>query len=184
MNRKPGTPVFFLMLAICFSGFCVGTPSSDSAAAASGSFTIKSPAFQNKGEIPRKNSRSGGNQSIPLSWSNPPAGTVSFMIIMDDPDADNFLHWCIYNIPAATLSLAENASAKGIPAGAGELRNYFGSRGYGGPQPPEKHRYTVTIYALSAQLKGINEKSSLEQVMKAADGKILGKAFIQGSFTP
>ncbi len=50
----------------------------------------------------------GGNVSPALSWSNPPAGTRSFALLMHDPDAptgSGWWHWVVYNIPASVSSL-------------------------------------------------------------------------------
>ena len=67
---------------------------------------------------------SGGNISPALSWSNPPAGTRSFALLVHDPDAptgSGWWHWVVYNIPATTTSLAAGAGDPKkslMPAGA------------------------------------------------------------------
>ncbi|MBC7964888.1 MAG: YbhB/YbcL family Raf kinase inhibitor-like protein, partial [Fuerstia sp.] len=55
----------------------------------------------------------GEDVSPPLTWSAPPAGTKSYSIICDDPDAPSarrpspepWVHWVIFNIPVETREL-------------------------------------------------------------------------------
>jgi Raf kinase inhibitor-like YbhB/YbcL family protein len=90
-----------------------------------------------------------------LTWKHAPDETRSFMVIVYDVTAQ-FTHWAIYNIPAGTTSLPENAgiadSGYGIQNG-----NDFFSPGYAGPCPPKTlqpfvHEYAVTVYALDVFL--------------------------------
>jgi hypothetical protein len=98
----------------------------------------------------------GGNVSPELSWSNAPAGTKSFALLMHDPDAptgSGWWHWIVYNIPATTTSLpagAGDAQKSTLPTGATHGRTDFGTAGYGGPCPPpgKPHRYQFFLYAL------------------------------------
>jgi phosphatidylethanolamine-binding protein (PEBP) family uncharacterized protein len=56
----------------------------------------------------------GPNKSPALEWKNAPAGTKSFVLILDDFEVrggDGFIHWAVYNIPATRTSLPENAGA-------------------------------------------------------------------------
>ena len=71
---------------------------------------ITSPAFAAGQPIPEKYTCDGLDVSPPLQWTNAPAGTKSFALIADDPDAPmgTWVHWVLYNLPAGTTSLAEN----------------------------------------------------------------------------
>jgi hypothetical protein len=51
-------------------------------------FELTSPAFEDEGVIPAPHSCHGGNDSPPLAWGTPPSGTQSFVLVMDDPDAE------------------------------------------------------------------------------------------------
>ncbi|TGP21357.1 YbhB/YbcL family Raf kinase inhibitor-like protein, partial [Mesorhizobium sp. M1D.F.Ca.ET.234.01.1.1] len=70
-------------------------------------FTLESPAFENGQAIPERYVRNGGNLSPPLQWKNAPAGTRSFLLVVEDPDAPRgmFRHWAVYDIPAGRDSL-------------------------------------------------------------------------------
>jgi Raf kinase inhibitor-like YbhB/YbcL family protein len=98
----------------------------------------------------------GGNVSPALTWSNPPAGTKSFALLMHDPDAptgSGWWHWVVYNIPATLSSLPAGAGdplKSLLPAAAVQGRTDFGTPGYGGPCPPpgKPHHYYLRLYAL------------------------------------
>ena len=130
----------------------------------------------------------GKNVSVPLSWTNPPAGTKSFALSIVDPHpvAKNWVHWLVINIPAQTTSLPEGASKKTMPPGAVELRNSFGDVGYGGPQPPSgtgEHPYVVTLYALSVEKLALDVNTNLAAFNKALEGKVLTTAEITGMYS-
>jgi len=50
------------------------------------SIEITSSAFTQGGSIPDQYTCKGKDISPPLAWGEPPAGTKSFALIMDDPD--------------------------------------------------------------------------------------------------
>jgi Raf kinase inhibitor-like YbhB/YbcL family protein len=136
-----------LLLAACAST----TPST---------FTLRSPAFAEGGTLPDSAQLNGldchgENISPAFEWSNAPAGTQSFVIILDDYEArggDGFIHWAAYNIPATATGLPANAGANegDIPGGGRHAYNDFLKRNYGGPCPPAgpPHKYRFTVYAL------------------------------------
>lgn len=105
----------------------------------------------------------GSDQSPALIWHDIPHGTRSFAVTLYDPDAptgSGWWHWVVVDIPASSRGLLAGAGtphAKLLPAGAVQMRNDFGSFGYGGPCPPRgdrPHRYQFTVYALkTAHLK-------------------------------
>ena len=71
---------------------------------------VESTAFSQGGMIPSIYTCDGKDVSPPLTWTGGPAGTKSYAIISDDPDAPGgtWVHWVIYNIPASITSLPEN----------------------------------------------------------------------------
>jgi Raf kinase inhibitor-like YbhB/YbcL family protein len=149
-------------------------------------FQIATTAFPADGTIPKKFTCDGPDVSPALSWKDAPAGTQSFALIADDPDAPvgTWVHWVLYNVPAGTTELAEGTDKKDeLAGGALQGRNDFRKIGYGGPCPPpgKAHRYYFKLYALDAKLnlKSGASKSDLEQAMK---GHILEQAQLMGKY--
>lgn len=154
--------------------------------------SIKVADFADGARIPAKfTCAAGQNSPSPaISWSNAPAGTQSFVLILHDPDpviggsVNDVLHWAIFDIPATAKSLPENV-AKGDQAdGAKQIKNIAGGNGYLGPCPPPghgDHHYTIELYALNAKL-GLPATASRQQLMSAMDGKVLSKGVYIGIF--
>ena len=116
-------------------------------------------------QVYRGSGCNGDNRSPALAWSGAPAGTRSFAVTMFDPDAPTghgWWHWLAFDLPADTQSLREGASG-GLPGGALQARNDFGSPGYGGACPPSgdaPHRYVITVHALSVAHLGVPATAS------------------------
>ena len=145
---------------------------------------VRSHAFKPGGMIPAKYTCDGADISPPLTWPDPPAGTKSFALIMDDPDAPvgTWVHWVIWNIPATARALEENVpKTASLPNAARQGTNDFKRIGYGGPCPPSgTHRYFFKLYALGSTLSLSPEttKSVLEDTMRRhilAQSELIGK---------
>ena len=141
-------------------------------------FSVSSEAFLPGEPVPVRFTCRGANTSPAVSWDRAPAGTKSFVLILDDPDAPGgiFTHWLVYGIPGDRLELpAALPKAKEAAGGIQQGINDFGTVGYRGPCPPEgpPHRYVLTLYALDVMvtLEGGAERQALESAMK---GHILG----------
>lgn len=145
------------------------------------SFQLTSDAFVHGQSIPAKYTCSGKNISPALAWDEPPAGTQSFALIVDDPDAGSvpYVHWVIFNIPASVRALPEAMRndatlPDGSPIGK--------SNSYQGPCPPSgTHRYFFKLYALD---KIMDSETSMnkDELLKAMDGHILAQAELMGTF--
>ncbi|MGA3081938.1 MAG: YbhB/YbcL family Raf kinase inhibitor-like protein [Terracidiphilus sp.] len=136
--------------------------------------------------IPAEFTCSGAGISPQLAWSAPPKGTASFALIVSDPDAPGrtFVHWVLYDLPAATRALPEGLPSEGqLADGARQGRNDFGNLGYGGPCPPghAPHHYVFTVYALDAKL-GLAAGVTRAQVEAAMQGHILARGELVGVF--
>jgi len=150
---------------------------------------LVSPQFAPGGEIPAAYTCEGKGVSPPLSWLGVPADTKSFALIVDDPDAPDpkapkrvFVHWVLYNLPAALRTIPEDVRGQSLPAGSAEGMNDWQKTGYGGPCPPiGKHHYVFRLYALDAPLPGLKtpSKTDLERAMQ---GHVLAKAELIGMY--
>ena len=148
--------------------------------------SVSSPAFQEGGRIPTKYTCEGQDTSPQLSWSEPPAGTQSFALITDDPDAPGgvFTHWVLFNIPSDSRELPEAVTTQAkLPIGALQGKNDFGRVGYGGPCPPpgRPHRYQFTIYAVNQSLE-LKAGVSKKQLINAIQGHILAQGQLTGTY--
>ncbi|HXE91232.1 MAG TPA: YbhB/YbcL family Raf kinase inhibitor-like protein [Terriglobales bacterium] len=150
------------------------------------SFSIESPAFAPGGDIPRKHTCDGPDVSPALRWNEPPAGTKGFALIADDPDAPvgTWVHWVVYDLPAATRELPEGVvKQKDVPGGGRQGTNDFRRLGYGGPCPPpgKPHRYFFKLYALSTAL-GLEPGATKVDVERAMKGRVLAEASLMGRY--
>ncbi|MEO8421965.1 MAG: YbhB/YbcL family Raf kinase inhibitor-like protein, partial [Hyphomicrobium sp.] len=88
---------------------------------------ITSPAFADGAEIPKKYTCEGEDVSPALAFSGVPEGTVSLVLIVDDPDAPDpkapkmtYVHWVLFDLPPDTTELVEgivdlpNATKSGL----------------------------------------------------------------------
>jgi Raf kinase inhibitor-like YbhB/YbcL family protein len=153
---------------------------------------LESPAYRDGETIPARFATrqvaGGEGLSVPLSWSDEPPGTGSFVLAMIDhhPIARGWVHWLVVDVPAGVHQLAEGASGgAAMPAGAIELAGTADRIGYSGPQPPVGsgvHDYVITLYALDAQRVGVLAGSTWEDAREAMTGHVLGSAALLGRF--
>jgi hypothetical protein len=175
-------PFVFVATAGCKESSQTGP----SAASAAASLTVSSEAFAPNGEIPTEYTCEGSDTAPPLAWSGAPAGTKSFALVVDDPDAPDpaapkttWVHWVAFAIPAETKSLPKGGA---LPPGAKSGLNDWKKTGYGGPCPPiGRHRYFHKVYALDVSLADLQSptKADLE---KAMSGHVLAKGELVGTY--
>lgn len=149
-------------------------------------FQLKTTAFVNGGEIPRKYTSDGSDLSPALSWEDAPDGTHSLALIADDPDAPmgTWTHWIIWNISAQAAGLPEGvARAENLDDGGVQGRNDFKRIGYGGPCPPpgKAHRYFFKLYALDAMLD-LKAGSGRKELERALQRHVLSQTELMGTY--
>ena len=147
---------------------------------------LTSSAFGEGQTIPAKHTGDGQDTSPPLAWSNPPAGTTSFALICDDPDAPRgtWVHWVLFNLPGDLHELKEGVPAEGtLGNGARQGKNDFGNLGYGGPAPPrgKPHRYFFKLYALDTKLD-LPAGATKNQLLAAMKGHALAEGQLMGKY--
>jgi Raf kinase inhibitor-like YbhB/YbcL family protein len=151
--------------------------------------SLSSSAFRSMGAIPARFTCDGDDVAPPLAWSGAPAGTKSFALIVDDPDAPDpaapkrtYVHWVLYDLAASTTELREGTTAADLPRGAREGRNDWHRTGYGGPCPPiGRHRYFFKLYALDAPLGDLGTATKAE-LLRAMEGHVLESAELVGTY--
>ncbi len=147
--------------------------------------TLTSPAFDPEQAIPARYTCDGEDISPPLAWGDPPPGTQSLALIAEDPDAPlgTWVHWVLYNLPAASRSLQEGVAGEADrPDGSRQGKNSGGRLGYSGPCPPSgTHRYFFRLYALDARLD-LAAGASKNQVLEAVQGHVLAQGELMGTY--
>lgn len=158
--------------------------------------SVTSTAFPDGGVIPMTNAGVGDNKfpGFEFHWSMgttpamPPADLKSYAVIFHDIEnagrgktTEDTLHWSAFNIPGDAKGIPES----GLPAGSvngpgirgGPQGAYFGP----GAGPGPFHHYVFEFYALDAQLE-LSGTPTREDLMKAMDGHVIGKAAYVGRF--
>jgi Raf kinase inhibitor-like YbhB/YbcL family protein len=177
------------VLAACVAGSQTGF-----GAAAGGGFTVTSPGFSDGGPLTAKQAADdpmrmcgGQNISPPLQWSNVPAGTKSFAIVLLDPDGrlgEGVVHWIAYGIPANITSFAEGEMTK-------QSEKFVGGKGtrnnamYIGPCPPvgdAPHHYVFTVIATDLEPTALKPGLTREEFYAAIAGHGKGGASIVGKY--
>jgi Raf kinase inhibitor-like YbhB/YbcL family protein len=181
-----------LMCAVLMSAFVATAQTPAAPAAAKPGLTLTSSAFEDGGIIPDKYTRAVEAPVSPkLTWTHVPDGTVSFALILHDPDTslqrttNQVLHWMIFNIPGGASELPENVPTDAtLPDGSIQAMNTgkkIGYYGMGAPAAGPYHHYTFELFALDTKLS-LGPDATQADVLKAMEGHILGKGVLVGRF--
>ena len=148
---------------------------------------LSSPDFEDGAVIPNKYTQADPNPVSPkLEWKNVPAGTVTFALLMHDPDVamgkktDDVTHWMAFNIPGSATELAGGQSAEPkLADGMIQIVNTGRKVGFMGPGAPPGtyHHYTFELYALDTKLD-LGPDATRDAVVAAMQGHILGKGVL------
>ena len=145
-------------------------------------FVLISTACVDGGNLPAEFTGDGSGASPPLAWTGAPAGTKSFVLIMDHQAPDTVKsYWNIWNIPPDVNGIPKNGNAPGLVG--------VGFRGRAGYEPPHSKgpgpkTYVITVYALSGLLE-INQpaaKVTREILLEAMKDKILDRAALHVTY--
>lgn len=146
-------------------------------------FALESPAFDDGDAIPDRHARGGQNVSPPLLWKEPPSGTKSYLLVVEDPDAPSgmFRHWGVCDIEAGRDRLPEGGGIEGLRNGV----NDFGNARYDGPQPPRGHgvhHYHFRLFALDAETLDCDERAGIADMLARARPHVIGEARLVGTY--
>jgi len=140
---------------------------------------LVSSDFEENSPIPEIYSKEGENLSPPLEVQDLPIDTVSWVLVVDDPDAPGgtFDHWIAWNISPQTTVLEAGKKPKF------EGTNGFGEVGYGGPMPPpgKEHHYRFKSYALD-KLLSLPAGATKGEIEEAMQGHILAYDDLTGTY--
>ncbi len=155
-------------------------------ALAQSQLVLSSPSIAPGAAIASDFACSGADRSPELAWRGAPKSTVTFALIVEDPDAPGgtFIHWVAYNIPAGTTSLlAGLPQIAEIPGGGINGMNGFGHIGYNGPCPPpgKTHHYRFHLFALDSALS-VGERADAAAIRSAIKGHVAADAELTGIF--
>jgi Raf kinase inhibitor-like YbhB/YbcL family protein len=179
--RVPGRATVTCLTALSLLAGCGGGDKpSEPPPAAPASITLSSPGFRDGGTIPDRFTCSGEGLSPPLRWSGVPANARELTLLVEDPDAGNFVHWAALAIRPRMRAIAEGRPT----AGAVEAKNGFGDHGWGGPCPPEgkgAHRYVFALYATDAPL-GLGKDASPDDVHSALADHAVARGTLTARF--
>ncbi|MGZ3579032.1 MAG: YbhB/YbcL family Raf kinase inhibitor-like protein [Syntrophales bacterium] len=146
---------------------------------------VKSTGFGHAKSMSDKYTCDDVDISPPLEWKNAPAGTKSFAVICETPDAPtgNWVQWVIYDIPANMTNLPQAVAKTGeLDFGAKQGKNDFDQVGYFGPcLPAGEHRFFFTVYALDS-LTNLKAGAKKEELVEAMKGHILSEGALMGVY--
>lgn len=157
-------------------------------AAADEDFRIQSPSFEDGARMPARFTCDAENRSPTLTWTAPPAGTLSLLLVVLDPDAPDpvaplgtWVHWVVADLPPLAGGLYEGSVRLPPPAVAGP--NDSGGVGWTGPCPPTgTHRYQFHLFALDTLLRPSEPPTWRELWPGTLPEHVLGEALLTGLY--
>jgi Raf kinase inhibitor-like YbhB/YbcL family protein len=147
---------------------------------------LVSPAFPPGGAIPSEYTCDGADISPPLTWSGLPDGTLSLVLVVEDPDAPSgaFRHWAAFDIPPGTHGLAAGYGRNRPASGFRATHNDFGGAGYGGPCPPpgQAHHYHFRLFAINRPRLDLAPAATALDVLRAAQPYAIQQTELVGTY--
>ncbi len=147
-------------------------------------FWLASPVFEDGGQIPKLYTCHGF--SPPLVWSNPPQGTQSFALLMEERLSlgGTYTHWLSYNLPGDFRDLPEDAygGVALVEPGSFPGLNDRNLLGYDGPCPEDgdEHSFLFILFAVDVAQLDLDFGVPKEEFLLALEGHILGVATYSG----
>jgi len=192
-ERKMASQLVLVMSLAGFQARGVAQAPAAPAAPAGPPMTLTTNGWADGADIPVKYTQAAEQVSPQLTWTNAPANTQSFVLLMHDPDVafngttEDQLHWLVWNIPGKSTGLPEHVPQGGqLPDGSRQV-SASGQvyRGPGAPANGPKHHYTIEVFALDIPLNvepAATYQETRANVFKAMQGHVRGKAVYVGLF--
>lgn len=172
---------------------------SDPALSGFASIDLTSPAFAPGGRLPERFTADGAGVSPPLTWRDPPAGTASLALLVEDADSPTpqpLVHAVLWGLAPTAGALAEgeivaSTDADGwtdeVEHGGAEVgRNSYRRHGWLPPDPPTghgEHRYVFQLFALDATAASPEGSLGRAALIGAMGGHVLGAGFMIGTYS-
>ena len=167
------------MLTPAFATLCLAFAAT--AASSADIFNLKSTTFEDGKIMPKRvaNSRAnqpnnpncvGDNVSPEFSWSNPPEGTKSFVMMMFDPEGrapSGVSHWVAYGIPASVTGFAEAETSK-LSNSYVDGKSTMGVGFYSGPctlPNTTPHHYTFILTATDLEASELQPALTRDEII-------------------
>lgn len=156
------------------------------------SLDLSSPAFAHESRLPPRFTQDGAGVSPPLVWNDPPVGTKSLVLIVEDPDApapQPLVHAIVWGLEAGSGRIEEGAivaDAAGDPAGRDVGRNSYLREGWLPPDPPSghgEHRYAFQVFAIGAGAGDVGATPGRSAVIEAITGHVLAAGLLIGTYS-
>lgn len=151
------------------------------------SLAFASPAFQAGEAIPSRYACDGEGVSPPLTITGVPDSASTLAIVMDDPDANGYVHWLLWNVPAHTAEIPRDVpGTERVEAldGAPQGENSAGELGYFPCCPPPAdgpHTYRFRLFAVDASL-GVAPGATKQDLMAALERKAADRAVFTATY--
>ncbi len=154
-------------------------------------FDLSSIAFADGGRMPERFTADGAGVSPPLMWRDPPAGTASLALLVQDADSPTpqpLVHAVIWGLAGSAGNLAEGAiAADGHGEGSPDVgRNSYQREGWLPPDPPSghgEHRYAFQLFALDATTPDPGADPGRSALLAAMSGHVLAAGLLIGTYS-
>jgi Raf kinase inhibitor-like YbhB/YbcL family protein len=149
---------------------------------AGAALSVTSPDIRGGESIPDRFSDYEGGAIPTLRWSAAPAGTKSFAVVVEDPDAPSgepFVHWLVYALPATATQVGA-----ALPLIARQGTNSADGAAYMGPRPPAgdpPHHYHFEVFALDT-VPALPAGADRAAFVNAARSHVLAKGELVATF--
>lgn len=154
-----------------------------------GRLDLTSPAFADGGRLPERFTADGAGVSPPLGWRDPPAGTASLALLVEDADSPTpqpLVHAVVWGLAPDAGGLAEGAITADGPSSAAIGRNSYYREGWLPPDPPSghgEHRYVFQLVALDAAVPKPDGALGRSALLEAIGGHVLAAGFLVGTYS-
>ncbi|MGU3389596.1 YbhB/YbcL family Raf kinase inhibitor-like protein [Sphingomonas sp. M1A8_2b] len=160
------------------------------------SIDLSSPAFAHEARLPPRFTQDGradgAGVSPPLVWTEPPAGTQTMVLMVEDPDAPTpqpLVHAIVWGLDVGSGRLEEGAigaDGAGDSAGRDVGRNSYLREGWLPPDPPSghgEHRYVFQLFAVGAGAGDPGTTPGRSAVIEAITGHVLAAGVLIGTYS-